>query len=119
MNTIKTKIGFETKPYTIPVLYFGELFNIPVKTYGTIFLVMATLLSGGSLAYVKQIGHQRISQLQSLQQETNLLEKQYSKLVEEYDKLSSTTHLKSKFSHEAMHQPTLQKSIYMPRNNQL
>jgi sensor domain CHASE-containing protein len=114
MNTIKTKIGFDTKPiYTID---FYGLFNISSKVYANSLLLLGILLSTFNLACSISLQNRQKHQLHTLQQETNQLEKTQKTLTTEYELLISSNRLKSLSTSIKMHPPSQQETIYLPKD---
>lgn len=113
MNTIKTKIGFDIKPYVIQNISFREIFNHSLQFYGQILLLLAIVLSAGNWMYIKSVYHTQAKSLQLLQQEVLQRKCDHEQLIVAYKALIAEERLKTAIPVMNMKRPTSHEMIQL------
>jgi hypothetical protein len=110
---LKAKTWFYSKPKAAETTDFSRLFKHSINLYGQILLVIAILLSGASLGYLKLLEIESKQHLQATLYVTERLAKQKQQLEAELDSLSASGSLAEAAYKIGMIKPDLQKVIYL------
>ena len=116
MSAVKTKIGFDTKPYTVPPIKIYELFTISSKRWGKILLSIAILLSAIECIYLQSATVTKAQELKILKKEEQVIQKRYTQCVINYKRFTSPSRLKEYAASIGMYKPSPEVTIYAPKN---